>query len=697
MAVLALAAVYVFNGWTPSHYGLTAGILGIADAGPLIGTAHPARSDEWLVATPYFQIAVANRLGGSDALSPYHEPLKAFFALPSRDWSMIFKPDLWGFLVLDPAHAYSLHFASLAVALVVGFTLLLRQLGCSRGFAVGVAILLFLSQMTQVWWTSNAPSLALAPWPAVAFLWRARWWLRLAAVFYATAAWLIGELYPPFILAGGLAIGILILAFRRDTLRACPLLVGGLGVAAAIGVAWLHYADLIAVMQATVFPGHRRANGGGVPVMWLLAQIFPHLTTQRFEPLPLWNTNACEIAVVGSFLPLAVAAFADWRALGTWVREHWIGVAIWLAGMAAMIGWMLLPIPAGEAPILNMIPPGRMLWGLGILFLLGVGIVGGAAPWRISAARGAIFVAAVAGAWWVSKFELTRTPLAYTRFDMVVIPPVVAAMLLSRWRPAAVPPRPAVLLALVMGAALTFGRFNPVQPAQPIFERHASLGLQAIRAYAAANPRGVAVVTGNYGAALNAAGIPAINHVLLRPAPEMFSAAYPTITTETRNRLFNRYEHVIPTVAWEPRSPQADVVEVPPDPFAIPLPVDTSPRRAPTPPGGAILELGVRQLGPGRWGVLASGWAEWEGVTPSQRLRVTLRPGFQGRIVSAVAYRLPLPGLAAAQGNARNFAAGFGARIVMESPVSSPDDLKSALVFGSFDGVRGERTLPPAT
>src|SRR5258706_10059595 len=116
LAILAAFLVYVLNAWTPSHYGQAAAKLGIANAGPVLGAARYIRTDEWGVATPYFQIAVANDLGPVDARSPFKEPLKTFFALPSRDWSMAFKPDLWGFLVLDPAHAFSLHYASLALA-----------------------------------------------------------------------------------------------------------------------------------------------------------------------------------------------------------------------------------------------------------------------------------------------------------------------------------------------------------------------------------------------------------------------------------------------------------------------------------------------------------------------------------------------------------------------------------------------------
>jgi hypothetical protein len=49
------------------------------------------RGDESSVLTPYFQIAVQNGLGERNATSPYHESLRSFYALPTKDWSIIFK------------------------------------------------------------------------------------------------------------------------------------------------------------------------------------------------------------------------------------------------------------------------------------------------------------------------------------------------------------------------------------------------------------------------------------------------------------------------------------------------------------------------------------------------------------------------------------------------------------------------------
>ncbi|HEY3694271.1 DUF7657 domain-containing protein [Phenylobacterium sp.] len=696
LAVIALFLVYVVNAWTPSHYGQTAQVLGVAHAGPVFGKSRPIRSDEWMVTTPYFQIAAAGDFGPRDVISPYHEPLKAFFALPSRDWSMALKPDLWGFLALDPAHAYSLHYALLAAAFVGGYLLLLRQLGCSPRLALAGSLILFLSQFVQVWWTSNAPVLAWAPWPVAAFLWRGPWWARWPAIAVAVAVWLIGQLYPPLILAAGLAFGVMVAAFRPDALRPARLAPALAAAAAGAYVAWLHYADLIPVMAATVYPGQRLSDGGGFPPLQLLAHLFPYLVTQRYEPLGLWPSNACEIGVAGSFLPLALAVFGDHRLIRSWLTRRRWAVGMWLAGMAVLLAWMLLPIPARLAPVFNFVQPYRMVWGFGLLWLLGFTLMADAGDWIVTRTRVAVFLGLAFAAWAVSKLWLAKAPVEFDRFDLVVAPVLIGLLMLRRARPQWLGPRRLALLAVLLTTALTFGRFNPVQSARPIFQRHDGVALDAFRAYAAANPHGWAVAPGVYGAAINGAGVPAINHTLLQPQLEVFRRVFPDLDAAAFNVTFNRYEHLKPTVQWSPTLIQEDLAAIPPDSFATPLALELAAQpSAAAGAGGAVEEIAATRLGPARWGVTASGWSPWRGVAAGQRLRVALDPHC-GRIVQGRAFRLPRPDIIAATNDPANFAAGFGARLVVETARDLPSFPTGALRIESIDPQAGPRTLAAA-
>jgi hypothetical protein len=668
LAAFALLLVYVANAWTPTHYGAAAALLGLDHAGPIFGEAHEIRSDDWALTTPYFQIAVANRLGPVDLTSPFRQSLTTFFALPSRDWSMAFKPDLWGFLVLDPAHAYSLHFAILAAAMLAGLAIVLRQLGCSPGFALAGTAMIFFSQFVQAWWTSNAPVFAWAAWPIAAYLWPARWYFRLPAIGYAVAVWLIGQPYLPFVVAAGCAFAVAIAAFRPDALHWRRLAPAVAAAAAGAAIAWLHFADLIPVMRDTVYPGHRRTGGGGMNGVQLFAHLFPYLLTADFEPIGLWPSNACEIAVVGSFLPLATVAFADHRALVAWMRDHRRAVVIWLVGVDLLAAWTVLSVPGGAlVPILNQAPGYRMAWGFGLLFLIGFLIAGSGVPWVISRGRIAAFAGVVVAAWAVSKLALSHGPLAAGRFDLVILA-ILAWLLLTRFAaPKLMPARRVVLISVAATSAITFGRFNPIQPAGPIFERHPSSPvLNTLRAYAAANPRRWAITTGWYGATINGAGVSAINHILLRPDLPKFRRAYPTLTPSEINLLFNRYQHLIPDVRWSPVLLNDDVVAIPPDPFAIPLTVTATPSAARPTTGGTLERVDSVPLGGRRWGVTAEGWASWKGVAPGQALAVSA-PLSLGRIVSASAYRLPRPDIVAQRRDPAAFAAGYGLRMEFEA------------------------------
>jgi hypothetical protein len=577
---------------------------------------------------------------------------------------MAFKPDLWGFLILDPARAYAFHFAFLALAAVTGVFVVSRQLGASRGLAATAALVVFGGQFFQAWWTTNAAGLALAAWPVAAFLWKGHPVARLPLVTYAVACWLIGLLYPPFILSAGIAYAVLIAAFRPDALR--PGRVFPLLVAAAAGglIAYTHYAEIIPAVSNTVYPGHRVSDGGGLPPIQVIAHILPNFVTVLFEPLPFLAGNACEIAVIGSFLPLAFAVFADHAALARWAKGRRFALILWAAGLVIMALWMAAPIPGRWAPLFNQVRSERMLLGFGLALTLGLAVAASQVPWRVTAKRVAIFCAIVAAAWAASKLLLTQAPVKAAAFDLAVIPLLLALLAASRLRPRLISAQGAVLAAVGLSAA-TFMLFNPVQPAGPIFKPVKTPATDLLRRYAAANPKGLTTPIGEYGALLNAQGLPAVTHVLVVPQLAYFRAAYPAMDESAFNQVFNRFAHVQLRAIWQPKLRADDAISIPPDPFAIPLSVKVTPKAAPSPLAVTTERLDLVRLANGHLGAVAEGWVPWEGVSPGQTLAVSLDPRV-GRIVSASAYRLPKPELIGQGLNPSMFAAGFGLGLEIE-------------------------------
>jgi hypothetical protein len=725
LAVLLLLSgvTYVANVWTPSSYGLILSRLGVTEPELVLGDPRGIRSDEYHMVTPYFQIAVRNGFSRYNELSPYKEDLRAYFALPLLDWSLPFKPQLWAFFAVDPARAYSFYHWFLIAAFVAGYTIVLRQVGVEPAFGALISLLLFFSHFTQVWWTTNGPTFAFAPWPLAAFLIRCRWYVRLPAVAYASAVWLFSLLYPPFIISAAFALAVLAIAFQPERLRLPVLMPSGLAVAIALALVWLYFGDNVQVMRDTVYPGQRNEGGGGLSQLMFLAHLFPYLTTLEFEPL-IPDRNACEVSVVSSFFPLAFLIFADYRALFHWVRTHpWPGFVCGV-GFAMMAAWMLLPIPAevGRLLLWNVMPSQRMLWGMGLLLTLGLGVVSSRVPWRLTGSRCLVFTGAVLSAWLASKIVLVESwypkpgllafsALGRAHDDLFVLVPLAVVMIAATIRPLAIlsktgNARGAIVTAVVIAAAGTFGRFNPIQSARPIFKTPETPLISAMRDMAAAHPKGWAALEGRHGAIFNGLGIRTINHALLAPQREFFRPFFPDLPPDQFNFFFNRYVHIGLTMTDKVELRRADNVVLPIQRFGLELPVDSGPELNPSlnrelPNAGHLDGISIKRLESGNWLAVVRGWAPFERWHSEQRLVVKLASprlladfSMNGAtILDVAAVRLPRPDIVAALADPALNLSGFVLMIELQVNGNLEAVPSEALSISSIDPARGRHAI----
>lgn len=566
VVLLTFCLTYVLAALTPSSYGAAFGLLGLEPSGLLLGTPRPVRSDEWIVLTPYFQIAVANGLDVVNKLSPYQETLRSFQALPLLDWGMLFKPYHWGFLILPAANAFSLYYLCMVLAFVGGWALFLCALRMPAGMAVVVAIGLLMSPFVQVWWSSNAGAFALAPWAAVAWLGIDNRALRILASTYALAVWALSCAYPPFLYSILLAMLVLVLAFRRDRLslaRIVDATIAG-SVALAIFIGYFH--ELIEMMQNTVYPGQRISGAGGQPWAKLFAQLVPGLTTRGYEPFQVFASNACEIAVLSSWLPAYALTLTDHRALRARLGMNWPGLVVLVAGIGFMVAWCFLPLPAavGKYTGLFMVPPGRALLALGLMLNVAAAIMllrGGVVltPVRFIALAAMI----IGGALGKLAYGHDGWHGLYGAMDLVPFAGLLVLVLVPRCFRQAGNRLLAVLAVATLANVATYGLFNPVQSARPIF----SLDTARIRQTmldrgAQVAPDGTMMVPGHYGALLTGAGLPTINHVLYHPELSFFRKHFPDLPADEFNTVFNRYAHVV-VEGDKPVVMQADLIRVP--------------------------------------------------------------------------------------------------------------------------------------
>lgn len=591
IAVLMAGILYVALAWTPSSYGVALGAIGLPREGLVAGMPQPIRSDEWVVWTPYIQIAVENGFQRYVESSVYGEDLRNFNGLPLLDWALPFKPQFWGFFVADPAYAFSFSHAIFIVLFLAGYHRLLMGFGMPRSWSAAGSLLLFFTSYAQFWWTTTGPLLALFPWLLLLATqesgWLARGPVRFAAMAWLVPVWLLSHLYPPIVVPLAFAGGVLLLAFHPQALKPRTLLPGLAGAAVGLALVYLYLAEPIRVMAETVYPGARSIGGGYVSWQHYLAQFFPFLvSTDRFRDL--LNLNICEVATGGSYLLLLAAIFLDHGRLGCLLRSGgparrslmW-RVGLPLAGFLLMSVWMLLPVPAAVGKLLlwDKVPGNRMVFAAGLLLHVAVFTLMREAGVRLTSGRFATAAGSVLVAWLAMKNGLPAAEgLRRNLMDLMVLPPLALLILTAWWAGRRGTPKamggssvgPSVaalglILCALLPNAIGFGRFNPIQSAVPIFHRPHTPVLAELDERAAKHPEGWLVMPNHFpGAMLAGLGYRTPAHVLIAPALGFFRPYFPELDDQAFNTLFNRYAHIhMVDGITTPQSPQPDVIQVP--------------------------------------------------------------------------------------------------------------------------------------
>ena len=554
--IVFLALIYVANAWTPSSYSLVLNSVGASGVHPTLGSARSIRSDEYAVQTPHFQMAVLSHFGETEKVSPYNETIKSFIAYPIRDWSIFFKPQLWAFFALPPAYAYSTYFCVLSLAFVIGWYLFLCQLGTAKQYAAIGSLLLFFSHFIQVWWTTNAASFAFAPWVAVAFMAPRSQLVRAVLVLYASAVWLFGLLYPPFLYGMALTMTVTILAFRPDVLRVKNVAITIISGALAGAFVFYYMHDVVEVMRNTVYPGQRSVAGGTAPLLQVIATFFPYINTLQFDPSIIRPDliNECEAGAVSSFLFVMILCLAELGSIKQFIKNHKKPLAVLATGMGICIAWMLLPIPAkvGHLVLLDMVPPRRLLLAFGFIAQITAIFMLPHLRWSLSLHRVLNFLAAVILAFFISKNALPWQSLKYSWFDIAVLPPFLIAFYVAT-RTALRDYAGQLLMAVAAFANIvTFGGFNPLQSAIPIFESANTPAINDLKDLQSLDLKGRVYINGWYGATLPGLGIKAINDTPMSPQLGYLKSEFSDLPTDVQNLDFNRYAHIIPSFVEEP-------------------------------------------------------------------------------------------------------------------------------------------------
>ena len=624
-AVLVFGGLYTLLQLTPSSYGVALGLLGAPGEGLYAFTPHGLRADEWSVWTAYIQAAVNNDFGRVNATSAYGEDLRNFNGLPLLDWALIFKPQFWLFFIAPASWGFSFFHAFWLVAFLIGWRQLLVAFGVNAATAIWATILLLFSSGVWMWWTSSGPLLAGLPWILLAAQSKLPSWVRLPLVCWLLVVWMLSHFYPPVIISLAFAGAMALLAYRPEVLHWRTLPVPLLSATGAIFLVLLYLWDPITAMTGTIYPGQRMDPGGAVSLVIYGSQFLPHLNVSGFRHLRGFNLN--EVATVGSYFPLLLVVFVNYRRLATdfLVAHRTDPQLVWrlvvlLTGVSLISIWMLAPVPAGigRALLWDRVPPVRMIFALGILILLlaleGLRI----ARFMVDWSRLAIFCFILTGSWLYSVYVLDdHHHVELESFDdFLILIPLVAAVSVSRQQ--RIPSRIILIASAALSNLITFGHYNPIQSAQPIFDRPQTAVTEALRQIQAVHPKNWLAVPGFPGAILNGYGYRSVSHVAITPQLDFFRGLFPDLHDEKFNFLFNRYAHVQVAAIKAPFLPQRDVVTIPLARVAPPLPEPTVTiaKRAPKAKEGGFVHVEENSSTHFK----LTGWGLFDLLSPNRRM-----------------------------------------------------------------------------
>jgi len=429
------------------------------DPALLFGTPNTVRTDEWNVQTVWAIAQFQQGLPAVNATFPGGMDTSLPQDLPRVDWSVVFRPHLWGFLFFDVGHAQAWKwwlpvFGVAASAYAFVLTLLPRRPITAMSIAVAFAASPFFA-----WWLLQTT------------LWPAAWGLLvLTAVVWATRSrtrrslWVSGVLlgyltvvvamgiYVPFIIpialvAAAVAVGLAIEASRevgwRTVLRRLSAIVAAGMAAGVVLVVWLVTRwGTVSAFLSTAYPGERLESTGRGANPEAVAALFGSSFTNALRRAGRFiDPNASESATF--FLPgLFLGAVVIWLIFRERRRGKAIPWSIVLGYVTLLVLLAFAFIPGWDAVahllLLDRSTLGRIRIGLGfgslvVVVMLMARVTPRARPgWPVSVIGPAAFLLsqvgiavalavqapgmlAAAGVWWAFAAVGTFAILAVAR------------------------------------------------------------------------------------------------------------------------------------------------------------------------------------------------------------------------------------------------------------------------------------------
>ena len=288
--------------------------------GTLLGIPREIRTDEWATLTPFnFAQQFNDYNSTSDILRGYSTDVTTFYANPSFALATLFRPFLWGYIILGNAKGLAFFWSARTVSLF----LVMYELGKlltknKKVISASFAALITFSQTIQ-WWYSTNGLIEMFIFGGLAiilldlFLQSDKLWkkalLCLGLIGCAGGYLLVyypAQQVPLGYIFGVLAIYILVTNRKLIKLQDILLIIGTVIIfAACIACIIYNSLDTIQATMNTVYPGKRVNSGGGTNFIELFTYI-----TSIFTPIDGTNLivedNVSELSVFYSMFPFGI-------------------------------------------------------------------------------------------------------------------------------------------------------------------------------------------------------------------------------------------------------------------------------------------------------------------------------------------------------------------------------------------------------
>ncbi|THG36057.1 hypothetical protein E6C70_00475 [Glaciibacter flavus] len=394
LALAAVLAILVGLGITGSSTGyLNQFVSNGADSRLIAGKPQSIRSDEWFVQSTWTVSQVEQGLPPRNTSFPGGMDATVQHDLPTLDWSMVFHPHLWGFLLMPIDNAMALKwwlpaFAMIAAIYLFVVTMLPRRPALAAVLAIGF----FFAPFFQ-WWYLSITFLPVA-W---AFLLMATviWLIRsgkraeryVLSGLVGYGAIVVGtSIYAPFIIAAtwpavGFAVGFvltrtsgLITGFWQRLKRLTPLAVAGGATLLGLGLWLMTRWSTIESFTSTVYPGQRLQAVGQATradLYSIMGGVFsPGLGAVNGVPMGVNASEGSTFLLPGAFLVLPlvwlVVSGIRRRRSVDWLSIVLLGLGVVFVAYLFVPGWDAL----SHLMLLDRTTTGRLRLGLGILSLL---------------------------------------------------------------------------------------------------------------------------------------------------------------------------------------------------------------------------------------------------------------------------------------------------------------------------------------